>query len=83
MLNLSRFTRFSWGNFGLEDLLRVKDLTFFNSAFNTKKEYFKLVAVGTGQASQQILRFFALGTRPLRKIKYKLVCCWYWANTLL
>ena len=33
MLNLSRFTRFFGGvKFGLEDLLRVKDLTFGNSA---------------------------------------------------
>ena len=65
MLNLSRFTRFFLGViFGLEDLLRVKDLTFCNYALKYKKEYFKLVAVGTGQASQQILRFFAFGTGP-------------------
>ena len=31
MLNLSRFACFSWGKFVLEDLLRVKDLTFRNS----------------------------------------------------
>ena len=32
MLNLLQFTSFSWGKFGLKDLICVKNLTFRNSA---------------------------------------------------
>ena len=44
MLNLLRFTRFSLGvKFGLEDLLRVKYLTFCNSEGEKEKPIFRTI----------------------------------------